>query len=88
MIPPTQGSSLSQNSTLNKRPRENCYISGQEGPNEILKNVSDRECNVVCVVKVSDPEGETVTCFIPYKFAMMKSPKIRHFRKLHISPTW
>ena len=35
MIPPSQGSSLSQDSALNKWPRENFYISGYEGPNEI-----------------------------------------------------
>ena len=35
MIPPIQGSSLSQDSSLNRTPRENCYISGYEGPNEI-----------------------------------------------------
>ena len=74
MIPPTQGSRLSKNSTLNRWPRENCYISGKEDPNEISQNVADRARTVVSVVKVSDPEGETVTCGSPYKFAMMNNP--------------
>ena len=37
MIPSNQGSILSLDSSLNRTPRENCYISGYEGPNEILK---------------------------------------------------
>ena len=52
MIPPIQGSSLSQDSTLNKWPRENCYISGYEGPNEISKDVLKRAQNLFYVVKV------------------------------------
>ena len=35
MIPQNQGSSLSHDSSLNMTPRENFYISGYEGPNEI-----------------------------------------------------
>ena len=36
MIPPNQGSNLSQDSSLNKTPRENCYILGYKGSNEFL----------------------------------------------------
>ena len=52
MIPPNQGSNLSQDSSLNKTPRENCYISGYKGPNEISLDFLDREQTVIFVVKV------------------------------------
>ena len=51
MIPPKQGSNLFQNSVLNMWPRENCYISGYEGPNELLLEVPDREHSLIYVVK-------------------------------------
>ena len=50
MIPPNQGSSLLLNTIINRWPRDNCYISGQEGPNQILQDVADREQTVVYVV--------------------------------------
>ena len=53
---------------------ENCYISSYEGPNEISKDVPDREWNFVYVVKFSNPKGETVTRGNPYKFTIMNSP--------------
>ena len=56
MIPPNQGSNLSQDSALNRGPRENFYISRYEIPNEIQKDVLDREKNVLSFVKVSYPE--------------------------------
>ena len=61
MIPPNQGSSLSHDSSLNKTPRDNRYISGYEGPNEISQDVPNRARTVLYVVKVSDLEGDTVT---------------------------
>ena len=60
MIPPSQGSNLSLDSSLNGTPRENCYISSYKGPNEISQDVPDRARTVLFVVKVSDPKGETV----------------------------
>ena len=51
MIPQNQGSSLSQDSTLNMLPKENCYISGYEIPNEILQDVPDMEHTVLSMVK-------------------------------------
>ena len=86
MIPPNQGSSLSQDSSLNRTPRENCYISGYKGPNEISQDVSKRENNLISMVKVSDLEGETVTCGILYKFAMLNNPETSHLGI--ISPNW
>ena len=74
MIPPYQGSSPFQDSSLNKTPRENFYISVYEGPNEILQDVPNRERAALSVVKVSDPEGEIVTHGSMYKFAMLNSP--------------
>ena len=46
------------------------------------------EWNLVYVVPVSYPEGETMTCGSTYKFVMLNSPKTSHLGKLHISPTW
>ena len=73
MIPPNQGSSLSQDSSLNRTPRENCYILGYEGPNEISQDVPERAQIVVSVVNISNPEGEIVTCGSPYKFCILSS---------------
>ena len=61
MIRPNQSSSLSQDSSINMIPWENCYVSGYEGTNKISQDVLDREQTVIFVVKFSDPEGETVT---------------------------
>ena len=52
---------------------ENCYISGYEGPNEILQDALYRECTLISLVKVSDPEDETETCGSLYKFVMLNS---------------
>ena len=86
MIPPNQSSHLSQDSSLNKTPREKCYISGYEGPNEILKDFIDREWTLIYVVNVSYHDGEIGTRGIPYKFAMMNSSEISHIGKNLISP--
>ena len=55
MIPLNQGSSLSQDSSLNMTPWENYYTSGYEGPNEISQDVLDRAQTVISMVKVSNP---------------------------------
>ena len=65
---------------------ENCYISGYEGPNEILQNVLDREQTVCSMVKFVYLDDETVTHGSLYKFAMMNSPEISHLGKNLISP--
>ena len=88
MIPPNQGSSLSQDSSLNRTPRKNFFISGYEGSNEILKDVLDMEWTIIFVLKFSNPEDETLTHGIPYKFAMLNSPKISHLGKNLIRPNW
>ena len=88
MIPPNQGSNLFQDSSPNKTPRENCYISGYECPNEISKDVPDSEKTLIFLVKVSNPEGEIVTCGSLYKFTMLNSPEISHLGKTLISPNW
>ena len=69
-------------------PRENCYISGYEGPNEISQDVPERARTVLYVVKVSDPEGETVTRGSLYKFAMLNSPKTSHLGKNSYKSQW
>ena len=88
MIPPNRGSSLFQDSSLKRTPRENCYISGYEVPNKILQDVIYRARTLISVVKVSDPEGETVTCGSMYKFAMLNSLEIHPLGKTLISPNW
>ena len=88
MIPPNQGSSLFQDSSLNMTPRENCYSSGYKGPNEIFQYVLDREHTFIYVVNVSDPDDETMTHGGPYKFAMLNSLEISHLGKTLISPNW
>ena len=86
MIPPSQGSNLSQDSSLNMTPRDNCNISGYRYPNEILQDVLDRAWTILSVVKFSDPEGETVTCGIPYNFAMLNNPETSHLGEMIKSP--
>ena len=88
MIPPNQASILSQDSSLNMTPRENFYILGYEGPNEISQDIPDREWIVLSVVKVSDPEGEILPCGSLYKFSMLNGPEISHLGKPLISPNW
>ena len=63
MIPPNQGSSLSHDSSLNRTPRENCYISGYEGPNEILKDVPNRAWTLLSAVKFSDPDTSPILIY-------------------------
>ena len=48
---------------------------GYEGPNEIYQDVTEREQNLISLIKVSDPEDETVTHGSPYNFVILKSPK-------------
>ena len=55
MIPPNQGSSLLQNTVINKGPRDNLYISGYESPNEILQDVLERAQTVHSMVKFLYP---------------------------------
>ena len=61
MIPSNQGFSISLDSSLNRTPGENFYISGYEGPNEISQDVPERARTVLSVVKVSNLDDETGT---------------------------
>ena len=88
MIPPNQGSSLFQDSSLNRTPRKNGCISGYEGPNEIFQDVLDRARNLISMVKVSDPDDERGTHGSSYKFSMLNSPEICHLGKNLISQNW
>ena len=87
-IPPSQGSSLSQDSSPNKTPGENRYILGYKGPKEIYKAFIDKAWTVLSVVKFSDPYDETMTCGSPYNFAMLNTAKTGHLGKMLISPNW
>ena len=88
MIPPNQGPSLSQDSSLNRTPRENCYISRYKGPNQILQDVLDRAWNLISMVKISNPIDETVTHDSLYKYAMRNNFEKSHLGKILISPNW
>ena len=88
MIPPNQGSNLFQDSSLNRKPRENFYISGYQGPNEILQDVPDSVWTLLSMIKNLDLKGETMTRGSPYKFAMLNSPELSHHGKTIISPNW
>ena len=50
MIPPSQGSILFQDSSLNKTPGGNGYILGYKGPNEIYQDVIERARNLISMV--------------------------------------
>ena len=69
-------------------PRENCYISGCDDPNEILQYFPTRARAILSVGNVSDLDDETGTRGSSYKFAMLNSPKIIHLGKTLISPNW
>ena len=69
-------------------PRENCYISGYKGPNEISQDFLERERTLISMLKVSYLEDETVTCGIPYNFAMLNSPETGHLGKMLINTNW
>ena len=86
MIPPNHGSNLFHDSSLNRTPRENCYISSYKDPNEILQHVPYWAWNLISVVKFLDPEDEPVTRGSPYKCAMLNSPEISHCGKTLMSP--
>ena len=88
MIPSNQGSNLFQDSSLNRTPRENCYISSYDAPNEIYQDVTNRARTLISLVKCSNPNDEKETPRYPYKFAMLNSPEISHLGKTIISPNW
>ena len=88
MIPPSKGSSLFQNSSLNKTPRENCYSLGYRGPNGIPEDVPERAWTLHSVVRISEPEDEPVTRDIPYNFTILNSPVTGHLGKMIIKHKW
>ena len=88
MLPPNQGSSLFQDSSLNMTPRENCNISRYKGLNKISEDVSKMEWNLIYLIQVLDPKDETVTRGSPYNFAMLNNPEKGHLGKTLISPNW
>ena len=88
MIPPHQVSILFQDSSLNRTPRENCYILSYEGPSEIFQDVADRGRTILSMVKILDPGGATVTHGSLYKFTMLNNPEISHLGKTLMSPSW
>ena len=88
MIPPNKGSNLSQDSSLNMKTWENCYLLGYKGPNKIYEAVPKRAQTLIYMVEVSDPKDEKVKCGSPYNFAMLNSPETGHLGKTLISPNW
>ena len=83
-----QGSIPFKDSSLNRTPRENFYISGYKGPNKISQDFLERAHTLIYLVIVLDSEYETVTCGSPYKFAIMNSLVTGHLGKMIISPNW
>ena len=69
-------------------PRENCYILGYIGPNDIYKDIPKREWNLILVVRVLDSEDETVTCGSSYNFVVLDSTVTCHLGNTIISPNW
>ena len=61
MIPPNSGSSLFHDLYLKRTPRENWYMLGYEGPNEISQGVLDRERTLIYLVNILDLDDETWT---------------------------
>ena len=88
MIPPNHGSSLFQDSSLNRTPRDNYNISGYKDPNEISQDVIDRAWTLISVVKFLDPDDVTGTRVSLYKFAMLNCPERSHIGKTFVSPNW
>ena len=88
MLPPSYGSIIFQDSSLNRTPGENCYISRYKIPNEIYEDVPERERMVISVVEFSNPEDETVTCGSLYNFTVLNSSEKGYLGKTIISPNW
>ena len=86
MIPPSYGSSLFQNSSLNRTHGENCYILGYRGPNKIPEDFPQRERTLISVVQSSDLEYETMTYGMLYNFAVLNSPVTGYLGKMIIIP--
>ena len=88
MIPPNKSSNLSQDSSLNKTPRENCYILGYRGPNGIPEDVPKIEQTVLSMVQTLEPEDEPVTHVMPYNFTVLNNSVTGHLGKMIINPNW
>ena len=88
MIPPSQGSILFQNSSLNRTPRENFYSLGHIGPNGIHKDFPEIKRTLISMVRISEPEDELVTRGMPYNFTVLNSPITGHLGKMIINPNW
>ena len=88
MFPPSYGSNLFQNSSLNRTPGDNCCRVGYRGPNGIPKDVLERAQNLISVFQISDLEDEPVTRGMMYNFIVLNSPVIGHPGKMIINPNW
>ena len=88
MILPSSISILSNDSSPNRTPWENCYFLGYEGPNEICQDFPEKTQNLIFVIKFSDPEYETVTHGSLYNFYMLNSHETGHLGNVLISPNW
>ena len=88
MIPPSYGSSLFQNSSLNRTLGETRYSLGYLGPNWIPEDVTEKSWTVISMVWILDSEYEPVTRGISYNFAVLNSPVTGHLGKRIINPKW
>ena len=76
--PSKLGSSLFQNSSLNRKYGEICNILGYRGPNGIPKDFLEREWTPLSLVQISDSEDEPMTRGMPYNFVVLNSPVTGH----------
>ena len=61
---------------------------GYKGPNEIPKDVPERERDLISMVHVLDSEDQPVTHGSPYNFTVLNSLVTGHLGKMIISRNW
>ena len=88
MIPPSYGSNLFKNSSLNRTPGENRYSLGYLCPNGIPEDVPKISQNLISMVLISELEDEPRTHGFSYNFTVLNSPVTGHLGKRIINPNW
>ena len=61
---------------------------GYRGPNGIPEDVLEIARTILFVVRISEPEDETVTRGMPYNFTVLNIPVTGHLGKMIINPKW
>ena len=65
---------------------EHCYILGYLGPNGIPKDFIERARTLIFLVRIADPEDETVKRGSLYNFTILNSLVMCHLWKRIINP--